>query len=62
MKVVKNPDEKIYEKVTKAVIANSGYCPCLIQKNDDTKCMCREFIERPTVGACRCGRFVKTEV
>ena len=38
---------------------NNGYCPCLVQKNEDTKCMCKDFREQTTPGPCHCGRFEK---
>jgi hypothetical protein len=40
------------------VDANNGYCPCMVQKTDDTKCMCKQFREQ-TEGVCHCGRFEK---
>ena len=40
---------------------NNGYCPCLVQKNEDTKCMCKDFREQTTPGPCHCGRFEKVE-
>jgi hypothetical protein len=42
-----------------AVEANDGYCPCMIERTPDTKCMCREFREKQTPGLCHCGRFGK---
>lgn len=61
MKIVKNPDKRKYEDVTRAVELNGGYCPCLIARNEDTKCMCKEFKEQQTEGFCRCGRYYKEE-
>ena len=61
MKIIKNPDVKMYELVSKAVADNNGYCPCLIARNEDTKCMCKEFREQNTEGFCRCGRYYKEE-
>ena len=53
MKIVEvNPNIK------KLVDDNNGYCPCLIQKNEDTKCMCKDFREQKS-GLCHCGRFEK---
>lgn len=49
-------DKSIRELVEK----NDGYCPCLIQKNEDTKCMCKDFREQAS-GLCHCGRFEKVE-
>ena len=47
-----NPD------IRQLVADNGGYCPCLIQKNEDTKCMCKDFREQES-GLCHCGRFEK---
>lgn len=59
LKIVKNPDDKIYYNVTKAVKANNGYCPCMLLRNDDTKCICKSFKEQETEGECHCGRYIK---
>lgn len=40
------------------VAANDGYCPCAIEKTEDTRCMCKEFREQ-TEGECHCGRYKK---
>ena len=40
------------------VEANDGYCPCLIDRNEDTKCPCKDFREM-TEGVCHCGRYEK---
>ncbi len=61
MKIIKNPDDAIYEEMTEAVKENGGYCPCTIVKTEDTRCPCREFREQETDGECHCGRFVKIE-
>ena len=45
-----------------AVDANDGYCPCLIEQNADTKCMCKDFREQTEPGPCHCGRFEKVPV
>lgn len=61
LKIIQNPDKEKFEMVTDAVIENSGYCPCMIFQNEDTKCMCKEFREQKKEGPCRCGRFIKVE-
>ena len=43
------------------VIENDGYCPCMVQKTPDTKCMCKEFRDQKTPGPCHCGRYEKYE-
>lgn len=45
--------------VGELVKANSGYCPCAVFKNEDTKCPCKEFREQTEPGLCHCGRFEK---
>lgn len=62
MKIVKNPNTEKAEKIAQAVKNNDGYCPCLIERNEDTRCMCKEFLERNSTGECRCGLFVKVEL
>lgn len=44
----------------KALKDNNGFCPCAIEKNEDTKCMCKEFREMAS-GTCHCGLYTKTE-
>lgn len=61
MQIIKNPDKVIYNLITKAVKNNEGYCPCMIGKEEDTKCICKDFREQETVGECHCGRYIKVE-
>lgn len=61
MKIITNPNEKKFKEVTNAVKQNDGYCPCLLLRNEDTKCICKEFREQAESGykgECRCGRYV----
>lgn len=62
LKIIKNPNETIYNSVTIAVKNNDGHCPCMIHKSSDTKCPCRTFREQTTEGECHCGRYVKIDV
>lgn len=39
---------------------NGGYCPCRLLKTEDTKCMCKEFLEQE-VGECHCGLYIKVK-
>ncbi len=48
-----NPD------IREAVKAAGGYCPCAIEHNPDTKCICKAFREQDKPGECHCGRFEK---
>lgn len=55
----KNPNPEEYAEITEAVKINEGYCPCLSVKNEDTKCMCKDFRESEESDFCHCGRFYK---
>ena len=54
-----NPNEEELKDIIEAVDANGGYCPCALEKNEDTKCMCKEFRDSRDVDFCHCGRFYK---
>lgn len=63
MAVKLNPDEKIVETVRKGLAARGGYCPCVLPKTPDTKCMCKEFREQikdpDFEGFCHCRLYYK---
>lgn len=46
------------DKIKKLLKENGGYCPCLIEQNKDTKCMCKKFREQEE-GICHCGLYEK---
>lgn len=50
------------ESIGTLVAANDGYCPCAVYRNEDTKCICRDFIEQTELGPCHCGRYEKVEL
>lgn len=52
---------EVNPEIKKLVEENDGYCPCLVHKNEDTRCMCKDFREQTTPGPCHCGRFEKVE-
>ena len=45
MRIYTNPDKEYVAEIRRQLKANSGYCPCALLKNKDTKCMCKEFRE-----------------
>jgi ferredoxin-thioredoxin reductase catalytic subunit len=63
MKVGFNPDTQRAEEIKQLVKDNDGYCPCRIYKNEDTKCMCKEFRDQikdeSFEGLCHCGLYYK---
>lgn len=60
MKIMLNPDKEFVEEIRTKLKENDGYCPCALEKTDDTKCMCKEFRETPE-GMCHCGLYYKTK-
>lgn len=54
-----NQDQNKYKEITQAVKDNDNYCPCLIEKNEDTICMCKDFRDQDREGFCHCERFEK---
>lgn len=57
--IFKNPSVEEYNEITEAVKLNEDYCPCMSEKNEDTKCMCKTFRESKETDYCHCGRFYK---
>ena len=60
IKIIQNPNKDFANKIISALSKNNGYCPCSIIKNEDTKCMCKEFrnkIENKEIGMCHCGLY-----
>ena len=61
MKVLLNKDKDHVAMIREALKNNEGYCPCRLTKDEDSKCMCREFREQSTPGFCHCGLYEKVE-
>ena len=63
MKVKLNPDEKVVQTVKEGLKQTGGYCPCRMERNEDTTCMCKEFREQikdPNFeGFCHCMLYIK---
>ncbi len=60
MKITTNPDKELVKTIREKLKANDGYCPCRLVKNEDTKCMCKEFLTQEE-GECHCGLYIKTK-
>ena len=43
MKVILNPDQEIVKTVREGLKRTGGYCPCRLERTEDTKCMCKEL-------------------
>ena len=65
MNISLNPDEKIVATVKEGLKRTGGYCPCRLERSEDTKCMCREFrdqIADPDFeGFCHCYLYYKSK-
>lgn len=63
MKIRLNTDKELVRNVREGLKRKGGYCPCVIAKNDDTKCMCKEFREQIAnpdfEGYCHCMLYYK---
>ena len=64
MKIRENPDKEIVRTVREGLKAKDGYCPCRLGKDEDNKCMCKEFREQikdPSFeGYCHCLLYYKS--
>lgn len=58
-KISVTPDKEYAAEIKRKLKDNGGYCPCSLVKNEDTKCMCKEFREMKS-GMCHCGLYYKT--
>lgn len=61
MTIKQNPNKKLAQEIRKKLKENKGYCPCSLIKNDDTKCICKDFLELDE-GMCHCGLYIKERV
>jgi ferredoxin-thioredoxin reductase catalytic subunit len=59
MKIKVNPDKDFVKEMRNSLKDNNGYCPCSPFKNEDTKCMCKNFREQTETGYCHCGLYYK---
>ncbi len=63
MKIRFNENQEIVKKVQEGLKAKGGYCPCVLAKNEDTKCMCKQFREQIAdpdfEGYCHCMLYYK---
>ncbi len=64
MKIKENPDKEIVKTVREGLKAKDGYCPCKLGRDEDNKCMCKEFREQikdPNFeGYCHCMLYYKS--
>ena len=65
MKITLNPDAEVVRAVKEGLARKGGYCPCRLERTEDTRCMCREFREQikdPNFeGYCHCMLYYKSK-
>ena len=63
MKIRFNDDAQVVAKVKEGLARTGGYCPCRVQRTEETRCMCQEFrdqIKDPEFeGYCHCLLYYK---
>lgn len=63
MKIKLNPDREVADSVREGLKRTGGYCPCRIEKTEETLCMCKEFREQTEdpefEGFCHCMLYYK---
>lgn len=63
MKVTENKDVNIANTVKEGLKRTGGYCPCRVERTQDTKCMCKEFRDQVAdpefEGFCHCMLYYK---
>lgn len=61
MRIIVTPDKELEKEIRQKLRENYNYCPCKVVRNDDTMCMCKEFLEQTELGECHCGLYIKVE-
>jgi ferredoxin-thioredoxin reductase catalytic subunit len=63
MKIYRNPNKTIADKVYQSMIQKGGYCPCRLEQSEDNLCICKEFREQIAdenfEGFCHCHLYYK---
>ena len=49
----------INPEILTLVRENNGYCPCKLEKTDDTKCPCLDIRKAPVGTECECRLYLK---
>lgn len=59
MKITQNPNKEEVNYIKGKIKENDGYCPCQLEKNENTKCICKNFLNQVESGWCHCGLYYK---
>ena len=65
MAVRLNENKEIVAEIREGLKKTGGYCPCSVERTNDTRCMCREFKEQIAdpdfEGYCHCMLYYKSK-
>ena len=61
MKITENPNKEEVNYIKGKIKENDGYCPCQLEKNENTKCICKNFLNQKENGWCHCGLYYKED-
>ena len=65
MAVRLNDNKEIVKEIREGLKYTGGYCPCRVERSDETKCICREFKEQIAdpdfEGYCHCMLYYKSK-
>ncbi len=60
-----NPNAEVVATVREGLKRTGGYCPCRLERSEDTKCICEEFrrqMDDPNFeGYCHCMLYYKAK-
>ena len=63
MKVKFNDNEEIVRTIKEGLQQTGGYCPCRMERTEETKCICSEFraqmADPDFEGYCHCMLYYK---
>ena len=63
MSIRLNDDAALVERIREGLRQEGGYCPCRLERTEDTKCICKEFREQMAdpdfEGYCHCMLYYK---
>ncbi len=63
VRILLNEDKEVVRAVRQGLKHTGGYCPCMLVKSEQTKCMCEDFKEKIAdpdfEGYCHCLMYYK---
>ena len=63
MSIRLNDDAALVERIREGLRQKGGYCPCRLERTEDTKCICKEFRDQMAdpdfEGYCHCMLYYK---